>query len=305
MSRTLLYPCLAGLSLFVACLAVLPSAAAERAPVRIGMVQTLFTDIPTPLVWVGLQPFGGLMKDFTGLDGKMIMGGDALSLAKDLDEGKVDVAIFHGVEFAWAKQKFPRLRPLMCAITKYKHAQAHLIVRKEMDGIPVAELKGKIASVPLCSREHCRLFLDRACMEAGNQHPKQFFSKVVASSSIERALDDLCLGKLDAVVTDTVSLETYQDLKPGCFNRLKVLKDSELFPTGLIAYRDGSLDTEVIDRFRNGLVEGHKNERGREVMRMFRITSFETMPEDYEQNLSDIIKAYPAPETASPVSTQR
>lgn len=297
--------CMAGLSLFVSSLAVVPAAADSRTPVKIGMVQTLFTDVPTPLVRVILQPFGTLMKEFTGLDGTMVLGGDALSLGKDLDEGKVDLAIFHGVEFAWAKQKYPRLKPLMCAITKYKHVQAHLVVRKEMDGVPMCELKGKSASLPLRSREHCRLFLDRACSENGTVPAKDFYSQVVASANPERALDDLCLGKVDVVVVDAVSLDNYQDIKPGCAARLKVYKTSELFPTGLIAYRDGTFDDDTVTQFRSGLVNGNKTERGREMMSIFRITAFENVPEDYDHNLSEIIKSYPAPDSTTPVSIQR
>ena len=53
------------------------------------------------------------------------------------------------------------------------------------------------------------------------------------------------------------------------------------------------------------LSEGNKTERGREVMALFRITAFESVPDDYEQNLIDIIKVYPAPFDVQPVSTQR
>src|SRR6185312_1109543 len=106
-------------------------------------VKTLFTDVPNPLVQVVLGPFGTMMKDFTGLDGKVVLGGDPLSLAKDLDEGKVDLAVFHGVEFAWAQTKYPQLKPLMVAITKYKYAKAHLVVRKDMDAAAIGDLKGK------------------------------------------------------------------------------------------------------------------------------------------------------------------
>jgi hypothetical protein len=237
MARGKLSVCLAGLSLIVSSLAVLPAAADSRESVKIGLVQTLFTDLPQPLVNVVLQPFGALMKEFTGLDGKMVLGGEPMNLAKEL--------------------------------------------------------------------EHCRLFLGRACSECGSMNPQSFFSQVVASSNVERGLDDLCLGKVDCVVVDTVSLDNYSDIKPGCRARLAVLKNSEQFPTGLIAYRDGLLDEETIGKFRTGLVNGNKTDRGREMMGLFRITAFENVPDDYEQNLIDILKSYPAPESASPVSSQR
>lgn len=307
LSRNLFFFCLAGLTLLLSSLLILPPAAAgdKEPPVRIGMVQTLFTDVPSPLVQIILQPFGALMKEFTGMDGKMVLGGDPLSLGKDLDDGKVDLAVFHGVEFAWAQNKYPKLRPLMVAITKYKHAQAQLVVRKDMDSSRFGDLKGKPVSLPMRSREHCRLFLARNCNECGQCNPQTFFSQVVPTVNVERALDDLCLGKVDGVVVDTVALENYQDIKPGCRARLKVLKDSELFPTGVIAYREGSLNETICNRFREGLGNANKTDRGRDMMSMFRITGFETIPDDYAQNLTNILKAYPPPESPSPVSAPR
>ena len=53
-------------------LPVLPGAANDKGepdPVRIGMVQTLFADVPTPLVNLVTPTFKSLMKDFTGLNG--------------------------------------------------------------------------------------------------------------------------------------------------------------------------------------------------------------------------------------------
>lgn len=304
-SRKKAYLALSALCLLSASLAIPVPAQEPTAPVRIGMVQTLFTDIPSPLVQVILQPFGTIIKDFTGVDGRVVLGGDPLNLGKELNDGKVDLAIFHGVEFAWAKQKYPKLRPLMCALTKYKHVHAHLVVRKETESTNLTDLKGKTVSLPLRSREHCRLFLNRGCNECGCPTPQSFFGQVVATINTEKALDDLCLGKVDCVVLDTVAFETYQDIKPGCHARLKVLKTSEVFPTGVIAYRDGGLSDNVLTRFRDGLGNANKTDRGRDMMSMFRITSFENIPEDYNHTLAEILKAYPAPESATPVSTQR
>ena len=40
-------------------------------PMQIGMVQTLFTDVPTPVINLLMPPFRDLMKQFTGLDGQI------------------------------------------------------------------------------------------------------------------------------------------------------------------------------------------------------------------------------------------
>ena len=52
-------------------------------PVRIGMVSSLFNDIPPGLVDFAGVPFRALMKEFTGLDGQLKVGGDAYAVAQE------------------------------------------------------------------------------------------------------------------------------------------------------------------------------------------------------------------------------
>jgi len=300
---------LLALPLFLLTFVIVPATPAqenEEPPIKIGMVSTLFTDIPTPLATFILQPFGGIMREFSGMNGKMTLGGDPMTLAKDLHDGKVDLGVFHGVEFAWAKNRYKDLRPLMVACTKYNYAQAVLVVRKDGPAESVANLKGKAIALPQRSREHCRLFLSKNSSDCGLDNAKLFFSQIVCPGSVEGALDDVCLDKVQAAVVDLVALEQYQDIKPGCFKRLKVLRPSEHFPTGAIAYREGAIPEKILTKFRAGLIAANKTERGREQMRMFNITSFEPVPDDYNQMLADIMKIYPPPTTVvSPVSSPR
>lgn len=271
----------------------------ESPPIRIGMVSTLFTDVPSPFVQFILQPFGAIMKQFTGMNGKMVLGGDALALAKDLHEGKVDLAVYHGVEYAWVKARYKDLKPLMIACTKYTHAQAVLVVRKDGPVKSVANLRGKSVALPQRSREHCRLFMCRAGSETGRPDAPLFYSKILTPTSVEGALDEVCDKLADAAVVDLVAFENYESLKPGCFSHLKVLRPSERFPTGVIVYRDGTLPESTLNTFRKGLAGAHKTEQGRESMSMFKITSFEPVPADYDQMLADIIKIYPPPAGAA------
>src|SRR5437016_55153 len=79
------------------------------------------------------------------------------------------------------------------------------------------------------SREHCRLFLERGCRACGAE-PQGFFAKVVTPANVEDALDDVIRGKVQVAVVDGVSLECYEQVKSGCFARLKVLTRSAIFP---------------------------------------------------------------------------
>jgi ABC-type phosphate/phosphonate transport system substrate-binding protein len=278
----------------------------DEPPVRIGMVSTLFTDVPAPLAQFILQPFGLIMREFSGMNGKMVLGGDPMTLGKQVHEGKVDLGVFHGIEFAWAQSRYKDLRPLMVAVTKYKFAQAVVVVKKDGPIESFNNLRGKSMALPQRSREHCRLFLTRNCDICGQANPKEYFSQLLTPASVETALDDVCLGTAQAAVVDLVALEQYQDIKPGCANRLKVLRPSERFPTGVICYREGAIADRILTKFRDGLCAANETERGREMMGMFKITSFEPVPEDYAQMLSDIMKIYPPPAPeVSPVSSSR
>src|SRR5205823_2850017 len=96
--------------------------------VRIGMVSTLFNDIPPALVEFVGGPFKTLMKEFTGLDGHLKVGGDAYEVGKKLTDKTLDLAVFHGFEYGWARQKFPDLRPLTIAVSKHRQVHAFLVV---------------------------------------------------------------------------------------------------------------------------------------------------------------------------------
>ena len=99
--------------------------------VHIGLVNTLFRDTPEALLKVVMEPFGSLMESQTGVHGQLIMAGDAHDLTQRLKDGKIQLGVFNGVEFAWAQQEYPELKPLMIAINKRRHLEACLVVRSD------------------------------------------------------------------------------------------------------------------------------------------------------------------------------
>jgi ABC-type phosphate/phosphonate transport system substrate-binding protein len=271
--------------------------------VRIGLVRTLFRDLPEPMVQLMMEPFSTLMRSQTGLTGQVIACGHAHDLGGRLHDGTMDLGVFHGFEFAWAQQKHPDLRALVIAINKHRQLRANLVVRNDSEATTFADLKGKIVALPKHSREHCRLFLERGSRQCGAE-PRAFFAKVITPANVEDALDDVVRGKVQAAVVDGVSLECYQQVKSGCFARLKVLKQSEVFPAAVIAYREGALDAATLTRFRDGMIGANQNPRGRDLMAMWKLTAFEDVPADFAQTLANIARAYPytarAPKAAAP-----
>ncbi len=262
--------------------------------VRIGVARSLFRDVPDAKIGMLMPPFRTLMQAQTGLPSELASPEDADDLAEELMKDHVQLGIFQGVEFAWARQKHPELQPLVIAVNQQQHRRAHLIVLQDFPATAFTGLKGKAVAMPRRSREHCHVFLERQCQALGRE-PSQFFARIATPANIEEALDDVVDGVVQAAVVDGVGLDCYKRRKPGRFAMLKELLKSELFPATAVAYRKGAIDEATLKRFRDGLIKADKTATGRLMLLLWTLTAFEAVPADYERMLTEIIKAYPAP----------
>jgi ABC-type phosphate/phosphonate transport system substrate-binding protein len=255
---------------------------------------TLFRDTPEPLIQVMMRPLKALLEAQTGMAGELVSIKGAEVLGQNLTEDKVQLAVFHGVEFAWAKSKHPDLKPLVIAVNQNKHLRAYLVVARDCKAEGIAYLEGKTLALPKLSREHCRLYLERRCVPPG-VCPEKYFGKVTAPADSEEALDNVVDGTAHAAVIDALSFEAYQRLKPGRWGKVRILQQSEVFPSAVVAYHPGGLPDESLKSLREGMMGAKNSRRGQQLLEMCRITSFEGIPDDYDQMLVDIAKAYPPP----------
>src|SRR6478609_5296052 len=114
------------------------------------------------------------MKKTTDLDGIITSKFTAAEIADKLASKQVDFGIFHAHEFAWAQKKHPALTPLMIAVDKFQVEQAYVIVHKKSAAKTLADLRGQKIDVPVGTKEHCRIFLQRRCAVAGGKTPSEF-----------------------------------------------------------------------------------------------------------------------------------
>jgi ABC-type phosphate/phosphonate transport system substrate-binding protein len=266
--------------------------AAGAGNVRIGLVKTLFRSIPSSMMNVISRPLKVLMESQTGMGGELEIAGDAFALGDKLREKQVELGVFHGVEFAWARARNPDLKPLVIVVCNHRELHAHLVVHKKCDASCCRDLKGKVLTMPHMSREHCHLYLQRRCPGDGVD-PRKFFSDICVCPQAEGALDDVIEGAAHAALVDRAALDDYQRRKPARSSRLRVLHQSETFPAAVIAYQSGSMDEGTLQRFRDGLLSAHRTPRGKELLRMCRITRFEDVPAGYDELLQEIARAYP------------
>jgi ABC-type phosphate/phosphonate transport system substrate-binding protein len=264
-------------------------------PVHIGIALSLFDDTAEKTINEMSKSFNDLVKELTGMNGKVHSKDDAFAIAKKMEEKTYHLGVFQGFEYAWVKQKHPEFKPLMNAIYYDKTVQAHIVVNKDSGIKDLADLKGKDFAIGSGTKGHAKLFLERQLAKLGGD-TKTFFAKTTKPDSIEAALDQVAGKEVNGAIVDAVSLKTYQSIKPGVFKRLVKIKDSEIFPSTVVAYREGVLSKETLDKFREGMLKAETTASGREQMRVFKVTAFENVHADLEKNAAAILKAYPPPE---------
>jgi ABC-type phosphate/phosphonate transport system substrate-binding protein len=269
-------------------------AAARDGRVAVGIVNTLFRDIPKKTVDATAEPFRKLMEKEAGRKGDFQMIPDAYQLARQLSKGGLDLGVFQGYEFAWVRQQHPELRPLAIAVNQQRNPRAFLVVRNDSGLSGFTSLKGKSLAIPARPKGYALLFLDKLLHQEG-QTRQGFFSKVTTPANTEDALDDVVDREVKAALVDGVGLERYKARKPGRAAALKVLVKSEAFPAPVVAYRDGALDKASRQAFLNALLRAPDTADGRQVLTLWKLTGFERVPRDYDEELKDIVKAYPPP----------
>ncbi len=268
---------------------------ASPEPVRIGVTASVFKEVPESVIAAMSIPFNQMMVAQTGLSGQLAKSGTYEQLAQQLIDGKSQLGIFPGIEFAWAKAKHPELKPLVLAINEQVRLRAFLIVRGDAKVDSFADLQGKKLALARNSRPHCHLFLERGCLQAGTT-PETHFAQTAVESSPEEALDGVATGKVQAAVVDRVAWDYYQEVKPVRSARLKIAVKSEVFPAAVIAYHAGKLEPTMLRSFHDGMLAANRDALGKQLLIFWRLTSFVDVPADYEQTLKDIVKAYPPAE---------
>jgi ABC-type phosphate/phosphonate transport system substrate-binding protein len=266
-----------------------------KAPtVRVGLASSLFRDTPEVMIQAIARPFRSLVESQTGLSGQLVPNVKPDELCAQMKDDKLQLGVLNGYEYAWLRQTYPDLKPLLIAVNQQAHLKANLVVRNDCKSTSFDDLKGSTIAIPRRTREFCHLFLDRHC-EASGQCSKEYFGKIVAAPSVEEGVDGVVLGRTDSVLVDGVFLDWYKANKPTAYARLKVVQESEVFPAAVVVHYGTALDADTLRRFRDGMLSAKDNPRGLSLMTLCQITSFEPIPNDYEQLLTDIAKAYPPP----------
>jgi ABC-type phosphate/phosphonate transport system substrate-binding protein len=266
----------------------------KRQHVRIGLLETMFPDIPEKSVKASIDQFREIMERETGHTGESITLKTSTEIAEQLVKNKIQLGALHGFEYAWIRAKYADLRSLVVAVNQQTYIHAIIVVQANSAARDFPELKGQTIAIPEHTKEDNRLFLDRLCKQAGVP-PDRYFTKTTKPASVEDALDDAVDGVVSSALVDSVSLNRYRSRKPIRFARLRELKKSPPFPPTAVIYQAGALEEATLVRFRKALVNLNRSAEGKEVLTTWKLTRYEPLPKDYDQHLEEIAAAYPPP----------
>jgi len=271
-----------------------PRAAAQPAapaPLKIGLPESMFSGLPPAIVQIGARPFQTMFEKQSGLKGETVVTKDYAETAKLLGNKKIDIAVFHGFEYAWVKQQ-KDLVPLLVTVPRAK-LQAAIVVHVENKAKAPNELKGNVVSVPVATKAHCHIYLERLQATA----PAGFLGTAKPdTAALEDVLDEVAAGKREAAVIDSATLAAYQANKPAVGAQLKVLGESEPFPSAVIVYREGALTAKEAATVSTGLIKAIAAPQGRQLADLWKLSGFAAPDEKYHDHVAKSLKAYPAPE---------
>jgi len=261
---------------------------------RVGIMASFYRDRPEETVKTTVESFKELILAHTGFQGDPVKVESFEKLGEDLTKDRMQLGVFFGHEFAWAREKYPELKPLVIVVNQIPYQRAYLLVRKDDKLSAFSDLKGKSLAIARHTHEPCYLFLERKCQATGVKM-EDFFPKITHPDNVEAALDDLVDGTVGAALVDEVAISSYKRRKPGRFAKLNELERFPIFPAGVVAYLTDKWNDADLKSIRDALLNAHQNAEGRQLLTMWRLTGFEPVPEDYDERLKGIAKEYPLP----------
>lgn len=264
--------------------------AADPAPLKIGLPESMFNGMPASVVGPAAKPFQNMFEKQTGFKCEILVPKDYKEITKNLINKTLDVAVFHGCEYAWVKQN-AELVPLLVTVPSNK-LQACLVVNVESKAKSVDDLKGDCILIPSTTKAHCHIYF--SCLKEKLPEGCCGTAKL-DGASVEEVLDAIASGKAEAALVDVSALAAYQRNKPGVGKQLRSLTQSDPFPSAVIVYRKDVFDAKTAAKVRASLIKGIETPQGQMLMGFWRLKGFAELTAEYHTELEKNLKAYPAP----------
>ena len=278
-----------------------PVHAAEPVPqtiLRIGMIDTLFEGQNPRIAAAQTRILSRLFTQQTNVRCNVTTVAGLDRLAQQIDSGRFQIGVMHGIELAWIKDRYHSLHPLALACINGHKLRALMLVPAKAEFGALSELRGKRLAMPSRSLHHVPLFLGKVANELGVD-AETFFTHVPIRGNTEAAIEAVIQGRADVTVVDGAAWAIYCRRKPVRAERLRVLRSSKWFPAAALVYNPTALPPEITEKLRNGLLHAHERPFSRQLLTLWRLRRFSAVPDDYFTLLDDIRRDYP--ETCKPV----
>jgi ABC-type phosphate/phosphonate transport system substrate-binding protein len=256
----------------------------------------MFKDVPKSMADAAATPFKDMIQKMAGVNGVIELVPDYKELARRLKDGQIDIAVFHGFEYAWVKDT-PNMVPLVVTAPNCGKVQACLIVHADSKVKEPKDLKGACIAVPMGSKAHCEMFLERTRdkLTAGDCCPTK-----CTDMTPQDVLCAVARKDNEAALVDISSWLALEKNLPGAYKKLRVLTTSVELPSAVVVYRKGALDKATVERVRTGLLECVKTPLGQVFSIFWQLKGFKDIDTTYNKLVADALKAYPPPDDKTP-----
>jgi ABC-type phosphate/phosphonate transport system substrate-binding protein len=217
-------------------------------------------------------------------------------LAKRLQDSNIQLGIMPGIEYGWIHPQYPNLVPLATVFASDIRLGACVLVRADSQVKSLANLKCQTIALPQRLQYHSHLFLHLAIEKLGAEQ-QGFFARVLTSADVNDGIESVVDQEAVAVLVDTDSWKTYQERKPGRSQKLRVLIQSQPFPTSAVLYQRQSWDEKELQQIEEILCTAHLRAFTRQILNFWRISKFVKYTDEYEQVVKDIVRDIPNPVT--------
>lgn len=258
--------------------------------IKVAMISHLFEGENKDGMVKQMAPFVDSMEKRTGAKSEFIIIDDLTALTKELNEGRVQIAVMPSLDYGWARADLPDVKPLIVAAVDGGKLKTTVLVAQKSAASRLEELKGKLLAWPKRTPHYVKFFLAR---ELGEEPDKAFKPKEYRS--VDEALDAVIDGEAEAAAINGSAAKIYQEQRPGRYKRLKVVAESVDFPPPVVVYQTKGANEDKIKRFSDGMLTANQNTEGQQTLTLWRLKGFEKLPADYDQQLEAILKKYPKP----------
>lgn len=255
---------------------------------RIGMIDTLFEDRDDARVRGQIEPFARVVRQQAQRDGEFVMVKGVDAAASDMQADRLQMAVLHGWEYAWLQETCPDVEPLLVAVNDVTTQKAHVLVAKDCPAKDLMDLKGQTMAIARRMPNFIRFYLDRL-----SPTPEESRFKTLVERDTEAGIEAVIDGKAQVTVVSTSAWNVYQNRKPVRAQRLRVLQESTTFPPPCLVYQKGKVKQDVLERFRDAMLKAHEGTEGRQTLTLWRISSFQPVPVNYQELVDAIRKEYP------------